>query len=356
MGPCGAGRKIGGHETMMISIVFMLFILLFFLPFLPGILEIVRKEDADPLYIPMNYIKDPRYFGKSFKELLRQATDGFTASPGICDVQLSKKESLEITGSMDILNAEEVYHLLYVQGDLVSRGNAQFHKEVFVTGDASMGPNNIIQVLAADGNVTIGTDVQLKRWLDADGDINIGAGCNLGISASSGRKLHLGQNCHFRRLYGTPIATGDNGITTIDHFESSLPPMEHLPPEQSFVRIKDHTIPPGTIMGKNIVFPQDVQIGYGSILRGNIKSYGKLVLEDNVIIDGSVFADGDIIIGRGAIISGHVFSQKTVYISGGTVISRANTIKSVIGKKSVRIEENVTIYGYVTTEGEGMVV
>ena len=48
---------------------------------------------------------------------------------------------------MDIPNAGEVHHLLCVQGDLVSRGNAQFHKEVFVTGDASMGPNNIIQVL-----------------------------------------------------------------------------------------------------------------------------------------------------------------------------------------------------------------
>ena len=47
----------------------------------------------------MNYIKDPRYFGKSFKQLLHQATDGFTAAPGIRDVQLSKKESLEITGS-----------------------------------------------------------------------------------------------------------------------------------------------------------------------------------------------------------------------------------------------------------------
>ena len=132
--------------------------------------------------------------------------------------------------------------------------------------------------------------------------------------------------------------------------------MELLSPELSFVRIKDRTIPPGTIMGKNIVFPQDVQIGYGSILRGNIKSYGKLVLEDNVMIDGNLFADGDIIIGRGAIISGNVFSQKTVHISGGTVISRPDTIKSVIGKKSVRIEENVTIYGYVTTEGEGVVV
>jgi predicted acyltransferase (DUF342 family) len=132
--------------------------------------------------------------------------------------------------------------------------------------------------------------------------------------------------------------------------------MEHLPPELSFVRIKDRKLPPGTIMGKNIVFPQDVQIGCDSILRGNIKSYGKLVLEDNVIIDGNLFADGDIIIGRGARISGNIFSQKTIHVSGGTVISRPDAIKSVIGKKSVRIEENVTIYGYVATEGEGTIV
>ena len=341
---------------MTLSIVFALFLLLFFLPFLPGIAEIVRKEDADPLYIAMNYIKDPRYFGKSFKELLRQATKDFTSDFGIHDVQLSKKEKLEIAGSTNVSAAEQIDHLLCVQGNLVSHENAQFNKEVYVAGNALIGHNNIMHVLAADGNVTIGANVQLQRWVDADGDIDIAARCNLGISASSGRKLHLGRDCHFRRLYGIPITTGDDGTVTIDNFVPPLPPMELLPAEMTFVRIKDRKIPPGAIMGKNVVFPQDVQIGYGSVLRGDVKSYGKLVLEDNVIIDGNVFADGDIIIGRGAKISGHVFSQKTVHISSGTVISRPDTIKSIVGKKSVHIEQNVTIYGYVTTEGEGLIV
>jgi predicted acyltransferase (DUF342 family) len=341
---------------MTISIIFVLFIALFFLPFLPGISELVRKEDADPLYIAMDYIKDPRYFAKSFKQLLYQATDGFTAAPGTRDIRLSKKESLETTGSMNVLKAGEVNHLLCIQGDLVTRGNFRFHKEVFVTGNVSMGPNDTIQVLAAGGNITVGTDVQLTRWLDADGDIDIGAGCNLGISASSGRKLRLSQNCFFRRLYGVPITTGSGEVPTINDFEPSLVPMELTSPELSFVRIKDRTIPPGTIMEKNVVFPQNVQIGCDSILKGNIKSYGKLVLEDNVTIDGNLFADDDITIGPGAEISGHVFSQKNVYISGGTIISRPDSIKSVVGKKSVRIEQNVTIYGYVTTEGEGTIV
>lgn len=340
---------------MMISIIFVLFILLFFLPFLPGIIEIARKKDSDPLYIAMDYIKDPRYFGHSFKRLLSQATNGFTTAQGVSDILLSKNERLLTTGSMDIPGAERVDHLLCIQGDLISHSNAHFGKEVFVTGDTSLGSKSIIHVLAANGNVELGEDVQIERWLDAEGDIKIGARCNLGISASSGSKLHLGKHCIFRRLYGAPITTGNEWGNSIGDFESILPPMEPLPPELSFVRIKDHRIPPGTIMGNNIVFPQDVKIGQGSILRGNIKSYGKLVLEDNVIIDGNLIADGDIIIGLGAKISGHIFSQKTVHISRGTVISRPDTIKSVIGKKSVRIEEDVTIHGFVTTEGKGLV-
>ncbi len=341
---------------MTISIVFALFVLLFFLPFMPGIVELVMKEDADPLYIAMNYIKDPRYFGKSFKQLLNQATNNFTSRHGIHEVQLSKKEKLEITGSTNIPAAGQLNHLLCVQGNLVSGEKVQFNKEMYVTGNSSIGSGSAIHVLAADGNVVIGEDIRLKRWVDADGDIDIAARCNLGISASSGKILRLGPNCHFRRLYGVPVTTGDNGETMTGSLMTLLPPIEPMPPEMTFVRIKDRKIAPGSMIGKNVVFPQDVQIGHGSILRGDIKSYGKLILEDNVAIEGNIFADDDIIIGRGAKISGHVFSQKTVHISSGTVISRPGTIKSIVGKKSVRIEQNVTIYGYVTTEGEGIIV
>jgi predicted acyltransferase (DUF342 family) len=89
---------------------------------------------------------------------------------------------------------------------------------------------------------------------------------------------------------------------------------------------------------------------------GSPAPYGELVLEANVIIDGSVFADGEIIVGPNANISGHIFSQKAVYICERTVISCPTTLKTVIGKKSVSIEQNVTIYGYVLTEGDGKIL
>ena len=102
------------------------------------------------------------------------------------------------------------------------------------------------------------------------------------------------------------------------------------------------------------MFTEDVNIGHDAILMGDVKSYGNVVIEENATIYGNVFADGDIYINSGAKIGGNVFSQKAVYIAMQAVISRPDVIKSVVGKKKVRIEQNVTIYGYVTTEGDGI--
>jgi hypothetical protein len=46
----------------------------------------------------------------------------------------------------------------------------------------------------------------------------------------------------------------------------------------------------------------------------------------------------------------------SIYISSQSVVSQPNKIKSVIGKKSITIEKNVTIYGYVATEGTGRTI
>jgi predicted acyltransferase (DUF342 family) len=338
---------------MLIFLIFIFFIILFLLPFLPGIIELIRKEDAKPLFVSMDYIRNPRYFGKSFTRMIHRATAGFTFSPGIRDIQLSKSERVELTNSIDIPANKELNHMLYVIGKLASGDHVQFNKEVYATDDVSIGPDNMIQALAGDMKVTIAEGVKFNRWLDAEGDIEIGAKCNLGISVSSGSMLFLSSNCIFRRLYGMPIATGHSGLTAMDLPEPTSPPYKMLPNGLSFIRRHDSSISAGTIIYDDVVFPQDVRIGQGATFKGHIKSYGKIVIEDDVIIEGNVFADGDIIIGRNARIGGHVFSQMSITISGRTIISRPERIKSVIGKKSISIERDVTIYGYVATEGNG---
>lgn len=341
---------------MTILLVFILFLLLLFLPFLPGILELILKRDAEPLFISMDYIRNPRYFGKSFKRLIHRATAGFTLSPGMRDIKLSKNEKVELTHSIDISTAKEINHLLYIIGNLVTGSNVLFNKEVYVTGKAVIGSDNIIQALAGDGDITVSNGVQFKRWLDAEGDVRIADNCNLGISTSSGSRLFLSTDCIFRRINGMPIITGDGPSGIVHNFESALPPPLPVHSKPSFVRKKDTSIPAGTIIDDNIVFIRDVKIGPNSLIRGTIKSYGKIVLAENVKIDGNIFADDDIFIGRNARISGHVFSQSSVYISCQTIISSPDRIKTVLGKKSIKIERDVVIYGFVTTEGSGKIL
>jgi UDP-3-O-[3-hydroxymyristoyl] glucosamine N-acyltransferase len=335
---------------MTILIVFLLFLLLLILPFLPGIIELVRKDDAEPLFIHMDYAKDPRYFGKSFKHILRQAAAGLTVGPEIRDLQLSKQEKVQITESLVVSANREIDHVLYIQGNLITGDHAYLIKGAYATGDVSLGVNNTIHVLVADGNISVASGTKFGRWLDADGTIAVGENCNLGICASSGDKLYLDQNCIFRRLFGMPIITGNTQATAV----SVLPKAVFLPLTPAFVRKKDREIPAGTVIDKHIVFTRDVNIGRDAILMGDVKSYGNVVIEENVTIHGNVFADGDIYIGSGAKIDGNVFSQKAVYIAKQVVISRPDVIKSVVGKKMVSIEQNVTIHGYVTTEGDGI--
>ena len=73
--------------------VFLLgFLLLLALPFLPGIIELRKPQDDRALSINMDYSKDPRYFGNSFRGILTRALGTKSLSEGMKQVSLSKEE------------------------------------------------------------------------------------------------------------------------------------------------------------------------------------------------------------------------------------------------------------------------
>ena len=315
---------------MTLWFVFFLLLLMFLLPFLPGMRELVKKEDADPLFIPMDYKRNPRYFGTSFRGILRRGMEGLSGEPGFYDTVLSKKEKLEITLSSRIASGEKRERILLVKGKLFSGSHVHFQKEILVTNNAAIGPHNVLQALASDGNVEISEGTVFHRWLDAEGDIQIDENCILGISVSSGSSLLLSRNCVFRRLYGMPIITGKP--PDISKCFDQTPP---YPSDRSFIRCNDRYLPTGTIMPNHVVFSQGIKIGPKSIIGGNIKSYGDIVLEEGATIYGNVIADGSVFVGRNVSVRGHIFSQNGITISRGTIISRPDRIKSVINQHRI---------------------
>ncbi|MBN2320800.1 MAG: hypothetical protein JXR49_17100 [Acidobacteria bacterium] len=341
---------------MLIVLTALFLIALFALPFLPGIVEWIRKRDAEPLFIPMEYIRNPRYFGNSFRRILKDANADSESSPGIRTLTLSKEEKVEITRSVHFGENLAIDHLVYTRGDLTSDGHVFFNKELYVTGNVAIGCYNVIQAIAGDGDITLAEGTKCRRWLDAEGTIRTGRNCRLGMSVSSGDKIFLGKNCLFHRLFGMPIVTGREKTVAAHTAPAPSLPQKLLSNGLTFKPLKDRAIPPGAVVNENVVFLNDVEVGAGARLKGSIKSHGTLTIKEDVVVEGNIFSDGDIIIGRNAAVYGHVFSQMTVRIAGQSAISCSNKIKTVVGKKAVFLEPDVTIYGFLATEGEGKTI
>lgn len=340
----------------MIWIILFFFCILFFLPFFPGTIELVKKTDANPLFIPMDYIRNPRYFGKSFKQLLFRSLTAIGQKPGCYDIQLSKPEQLEVCESKKVPKFEVVNHILYVYGNLLSEDHVKFNKEIFATKDALIGSDNIIQALASEGGVKVSNRTRLRRWLDANGTVEFGSYCDLGISVSSGTIIRISDNCFFRRLYGMPVTTSPHLVRDFDFLCDVPPDLKGIAYKSNFARTNRHYLPPGRKISSNLVFEADIKIGENSVVHGSIKSYGNITLAENIIIVGNVFADRNIFVGKNCQIIGHLFSQMNIYLSGGVRVSCSQTIKSVIGKKSITIEPDVVVYGFLGTEGKGQTV
>ncbi len=318
--------------------------ILLLIPFILGILELLRPKDASSHFINMDYSKEPRYFGRSFMAILKNAIPADT-DVGLRDVKLSRNEMVEIAQTKKTNRGESYEHILYILGDLVTDERVRFNKEIYVRSDATIGYENVLRAIACDGRLSFSSGVTIIRWADAEGEVEISDRCNLGISVSSGCGLRIGKECRFRRLYGMPIMTY---INKEDKPEAS---------DESLHGNKDYLmISPFTKIEKDIIVKKGLIIKKDCTFMGSIKTYGNLILKGNATVFGNIFSEADIEIGRGTTVTGDIFSQGSVIIGQNVRIGDSGKVKSVIGEKGVILSDNVIIYGYVMTEGTGLVI
>lgn len=329
---------------MAILLTFLFFFILLSIPFIPAILELLRPNDASPLFINMDYSKDPRYFGKSFRGLLKNAL-GNDIITGMHEVKLSKNEHAEISQSKKINRGESYEHVLYILGDLITEDKTRFGKEIYVKGDATIGYENVLRAIACDGRLSISSGTTIIRWADAEGGVEIHDRCNLGINISSAHELRIGKDCRFKRLYGIPIMTYSNK----GDIQEGTDDTHH--DNKNFLIIS-----PFTKIERDIIVKKNLIIRKGCVFTGSIKTYGNLIIEGNTMVSGNIFSEADIEIGEGTTVAGDIFSQGRVTIRHNVRIGDTGKIKSVIGKKGIIIGQDVIIFGYTMTEGTGLVV
>lgn len=339
---------------MMLIFAFFLLLLLFILPFAPGMREFRRKDDAAPLFINMDFRKYPRYFASSFRKIFSKSLSDPSALAGRRELLLSKREQVQVVDTADFAAGARSEHVLYVLRDLESGKNVTFDKEVYIRGNSRIGEDNRLQALACDGDIRVGRGTRISRWLDAEGAIIAESSCSLGVDATCGGMLSAARACTFMRLFGSPVFTGEhaNPLEEDDALEN-----EHtLCLHSEGIERNLSNIPMSSMKNNSIIATGSLTVGDFSVVRGHIKTHRDLIIGAHVIITGNIFADGNIEIGPHSRVLGTVFSQQHINVKDNAQIGSKNRIKSVIGKKSVALEQGVRVYGLVITEGKGSIV
>jgi len=342
---------LGVPQYILITLlVLMAFILI---PFLPGFIELFRPKDEKPLALNMNFSKDYKYFGKSFQKILEDGlgTKHIT-EPGEYTLMLSKPEKVRVVERGRVSDQKTIDEILYVLADFTSGSDAEFRKEIYVRGSCKIGDRNTLRALYCEGDLVIGEGTAVIRWVDGDRDIEIKEGCRLGVSVASTKRLAVARHCSFSRMFGLPILT----------YKAKLPEIlseirvKNISDTTMVISKEEIILPPRTNISNDIVTHQRIVFRGKSFAKANIKSYRDIIIEEGSRIEGNLFSERNVVIEAGCTITGNIFSQGQVKIGNAVQVGQEGKIKSVIAKKGVLVEGNVTIYGYIMTEGEGKVL
>ena len=335
----------------MLIICLALFIVMLFFAFLPGWIEIKRKKDDKSMHINNNYVKDPEYFAKSFKKLLLKRVKDLRAIEDGQELELSKGEIINCP-PQNIEPASGSYkHITLFKQAVSIMPHSQFLKEMVCLKQVQVGQGTLLRAGLCKEGCYLANQVQVIRWLDAK-KIVAGENCDLGISATAKEMLLLGKGCHFTRLYAPIIKVGVDGVETVQATDLSFPK-----PAYNAFWDDSKDIEEGKLYEVNIVKRHgDLVVKPGAIVTGSIKGYGKITIANQATVLGNVFGRKDIIIEAGARVWGDVFSNGMVEMWPNSSIGQSGKCKSLVTRDGIKLHQNSRIYGYVSTDGEGIVL
>lgn len=341
----------------MIIIIALLFVFLLIIP-LVGAGIYYKKKESKILLINQKKIRDPRYFGKSFANLIEMNLFNATDNTII----LSKPESFLCADHRDDINNTVEELVIARKYDYVASNVDEYKKEVYGGKNIIFYNHKYLKIRAAYSkeNMIVGSSTDISRWIDADGTLAIYDNCNLGISASSRIAMSIGRSCSFRRLYAPEIKIGQYPGDPVDARDGKNPKIYNMPikmnKEKRIENITSEMIDEEGVVGYTIISKENLRITENIIIQGDVRSNRGIRLNDGAVVCGNVFAEEDIYLGKNACILGNVFSQENIYLEEGAVIGQKGRICSVIARNKITFEKRNFVFGYVSCEKRGLIL
>jgi cytoskeletal protein CcmA (bactofilin family) len=346
---------------------------MFAVPFLPAIIEILFKKDAQALNINMSLYKNPRYFGDSFFEIIHKGLQDAEGTDKILSLS-KKKYRVKLSSSPEevfILDSDEINNLpdkfdniVICSENLTINRKKFFSKEIFVNGNLKTEEECFIRAIYINGFANLANRINILRWLHTNNNLYINADANVGVNCYCEETTFVNAKVNFKKIYAKKILIHKQD-ESIDKKKSynldSVVNFNNLKINKSIIIANDNVVIDG-----NIISDKAITIDGDFWIKGDIFSQEQIILKNgvvvgeenkikSVVIDGNIISDKAITIDGDFWIKGDIFSQEQIILKNGVVVGEENKIKSVVGRENIYLGKNVVIYGYVSTEKSGLI-
>ncbi|MCP4573546.1 MAG: hypothetical protein GY838_14405 [bacterium] len=316
------------------AVLFLLGFVLFWalLPYLPGLREIWQRTDIEPLRITRRSEVDIRYFARGFRRLIKDdVAEAVAASRGqgeaVAGTFPRGDRWLAVGGAeaatcIPPLDNDGVCSTAILAGDDLHLPDDTVHvAEVYGAAGVRGGAKSVYRALLSDGDLHVGRESVILRWIHADGDLHVDTGTLLCGRASCDRTLRLEEGCAFERLNAPEVVFGVAG--------GEAPPAPPAPDQERPLEPKDlpnkvevtahrwfvlgkFEIPAGRLVRADLVGSESVVLGPGCRVEGGVKARQDLEIGDGAQVTSAAVAGRDVTLGEGVRVGGPVISERTV--------------------------------------------
>jgi acetyltransferase-like isoleucine patch superfamily enzyme len=334
----------------------------------------VKGEQASE--IDVGYVRTENYMAQSF----RMKVAGWLQLPAQPDQRggnfiIKGRERIHASGALEIGAGESSDDIKVVNGDFICGPDCNLTRELYIRGNATIGPRAKLQALASDGLLTLGEGGNIARWVDASGDLTIGAGCQIGARATSLKRVWLGSGSQVASAFAPEVvSSGWNGEFPSDEAspDSALEivfPEESRPPDSSLAEAgldpkKFYQLSPDCWLYKGdfkplvavrvtrkLVVRGDCWFREASVIESDIKASGMLSVGALSVCRGNLISDGHLEVGRACRFSGLVHAGKSLLLSAGACGVGSRGLVAVFGEDHAFLEHGVAIRGKIASRG-----
>jgi len=330
-----------------------------------------QPSDIDP-----DYVRLEDYFARSFRlkvsEWIKLPVQA--AMPDGTCVLVKGREQVKVSPAAQYPPRSRSDEILVVQGAFECSAGCIFNREIYVRRDARIGPGSRLQSIAVDGDLSLGAGVQITRWVDAAGTLEIGPDSVVRSRATAGRLVRLAKGVRVASVFAPTVTTaaamdgngekpagrptpeieipgavaargGDGGAAKAGMEAASF---RWLSPDCG---IYDGDLMPSAPVrvACKLVVKSDLVLPAGSILEGDVKAHGRIVVGEGAVCRGNVVAGGDISFGPFSRFHGVVHAGGTVRL-GRRVCGGSEDVKvAVYATDTLVLEEDVIVHGKVAS-------